>query len=103
MVLLHLAGRERGRDYGPLIRFLWEAYQGREESRTSPLMHDDFERQQWDRGAHLLYRGATTGLTAFQDFQASWPRAKAAGRFMSGRSCPPRRTRPGSVTAWIGP
>ena len=70
MVLLHLAGRERGRDYGPLIRFLWEAYQSRGESRTSPLMHDNFERQQWDRGAHLLYRGATTGLTAFQDFQS---------------------------------
>jgi len=68
MVLLHLAGRERGRDYGPLIRFLWDAVEPREESRTSPLMHDDFERQQWDRGAHLLYRGATLGEAAFKDF-----------------------------------
>ena len=69
MVLLHLAGRERGRDYGPLIRFLWDAFSKREESRTPPLMHDDSERQQWDRGAHLLYRGAATGETAFiKDF-----------------------------------
>jgi hypothetical protein len=68
MVLLHLAERERGRDYGPLIRFLWDAVAQREESRTSPLMHDDFERQQWDRGAHLLYRGATCGETAFKTF-----------------------------------
>ncbi len=70
MVLLDLAGRERGQDYGPLIQFFWDAYQSREESRTSPLMHDDFERQQWDRGAYLLYRGATTGVGAFQDFQS---------------------------------
>jgi hypothetical protein len=70
MVLLHLAGRERGLDYGPLIRFLWDAFQTREESRTSPLMHDDFERQQWDRGAHLLYCGATSGMKAFKDFQS---------------------------------
>ncbi|MEJ2671230.1 MAG: hypothetical protein P8168_03300 [Deltaproteobacteria bacterium] len=69
MVLLHLAGRERGQDFGPLIRFLWDAFQTREESRTSPLMRDDFERQQWDRGAHLLYRGATTGVSAFQTFK----------------------------------
>jgi hypothetical protein len=70
MVFLHRAGQERGQDYGPLIRFLWDAFQSREESRTSPLMHDDFERQQWDRGAHLLYRGATNGDTAFQAFQS---------------------------------
>jgi hypothetical protein len=80
MVLLHLAGRERGQDYGPLIRFLWDAFEKREESRTSPLMHDDFERQQWDRGAHLLYRDATVGETAFQTFQSEL----AAG--MSGRA-----------------
>jgi hypothetical protein len=69
MVLLHLAGRERAQDYSPLIRFLWDALAPREESRTSPLMHDDFERQEWDRGAHLLYREATPGETAFQTFQ----------------------------------
>ena len=69
MALLHLAGRERSQDYGPLIQFLWEAYYSREASRTSPLMQDDFERQQWDRGAYLLYRDATTGDDAFQDFQ----------------------------------
>jgi hypothetical protein len=69
MALLHLAGRERGQDYGPLIQFLWDAYYSREASRTSPLMHDDFERQQWDRGAFLLYLDATAGTGAFQDFQ----------------------------------
>jgi hypothetical protein len=69
MALLHLAGQERGQDFGPLIQFLWEAYYSREASRTSPLMQDDFERQQWVRGAFLLYRDATTGDGAFQDFQ----------------------------------
>ena len=59
----------------PLIRFLWDAFEKREESRTSPLMHDDFERQQWDRGAHLLYRNATLGRRLFRPFKASWPRA----------------------------
>ena len=97
MVLLHLAGRERGRDYGPLIRFLWDAFQKREESRTSPLMHDDFERQQWDRGAHLLYRDATGGETAFQAFQNEL----AAG--MSGRALHVKAALPtGGDAAWFG-
>ena len=97
MVLLHLAGRERGRDYGPLIRFLWDAFERREESRTSPLMHDDFERQQWDRGAHLLYRDATGGETAFQVFQNEL----AAG--MSGRALHVKAALPtGGDAAWFG-
>jgi len=97
MVLLHLAGRERGRDYGPLIRFLWDAFEMREESRTSPLMHDDFERQQWDRGAHLLYRGATIGETAFQAFQS-----ELAGG-MSGRALHVKAALPtGRDAAWFG-
>ena len=97
MVLLHLAGRERGRDYGPLIRFLWDAFEKREESRTSPLMHDDFERQQWDRGAHLLYRDATGGETAFQAFQSEL----AAG--MSGRALHVKAALPtGGDAAWFG-
>jgi len=97
MVLLHLAGRERGEDYGPLIRFLWDAFETREESRTSPLMHDDFERQQWDRGAHLLYRDATTGDTAFQTFQSEL----AAGR--SGRVLHVKATLPTTQdAAWFG-
>ncbi len=97
MVLLHLAGRERGRDYGPLIRFLWDAFEKREESRTSPLMHDDFERQQWDRGAHLLYRDATGGETAFQAFQNEL----AAG--MSGRALHVKAALPtGGDAAWFG-
>jgi hypothetical protein len=70
IALLHLAGPELGRDYGPLIRFLWTAFETRQASRTSPLMHDDFERQQWDRGAHLMYRGATPGEAAFRTFQS---------------------------------
>ncbi|MFZ5448598.1 MAG: phage tail protein [Thermodesulfobacteriota bacterium] len=69
MVFLHLAGQARGRDYGPLIRFLWDAFLPREESRTSPLVYDDFERQRWDRGAYLLYRNSTLGDNAFQIFQ----------------------------------
>jgi hypothetical protein len=97
MVLLHLAGRERGQNYGPLIQFLWDAFQTREESRTSPLMHDDFERQQWDRGAHLLYRGATTGVPAFQAFQSEL--APSQG----GRALHVRATLPTMQdAAWFG-
>ncbi|MBI4795868.1 MAG: hypothetical protein HY790_08550 [Deltaproteobacteria bacterium] len=69
MVFLHLAGREQGRDYQPMLQFLWDAFYPREESCVSPLIYDSFERQRWDRGAYLLYRGATTGNSAFQDFQ----------------------------------
>ncbi len=68
MVSLYQGGREQGRDYQPLLGFLWEAYQPRMESRTSPLVYDSFERQLWDRGAYLLYRGATAGLETFQVF-----------------------------------
>ncbi|MGB8993640.1 MAG: LamG domain-containing protein [Desulfobaccales bacterium] len=97
MVLLYLAGRERGRDARPAIRFLWEAVAPREESRTSPLMHDDFERQQWDRGAHLLYRGATIGAAAFQVFQNEL----AVGR--SGRALHVRAELPATRdAAWFG-
>ncbi len=97
MVLLHLAGRERGRNYGPLIQFLWDAYLSREGSRTSPLMHDDFERQQWDRGPYLLYRGATTGVAAFQDFQSEL----APGQ--SGRALHVRAALPTTQdAAWFG-
>ena len=97
MVLLHLAGRERGLDYGPLIRFLWDAFEKREASRTPPLMHDDFERQQWDRGAHLLYRDATLGATAFQAFQSEL----APG--MSGRALHVKAALPTTGdAAWFG-
>lgn len=78
MALLHLAGREQGRDYTPLIRFLWEALASREASCTSPLMQDSFERQDWDRGAHLMYRGVTPEAT-FQVFQSELA-AGAQGR-----------------------
>ena len=69
MVFLHLAGRGQGRDNQPMLQFLWDAFYPREESRTSPLVYDSFERQLWDRGAYLLYRGATNGNAAFQVFQ----------------------------------
>lgn len=69
MVLLHLAGRERGLDYRPLIRFLWEALETRERSLTPPLVYDTFERQLWEKGTYFLYRNATQGLSAFEDFQ----------------------------------
>ncbi len=85
MVFLHFAGEERGRDYGPLIRFLWDAFQVREESRTPPLMHDSFERQLWDRGPHLIYRGATCGVEAFEVFQSE-PVPGGAGRALHVRS-----------------
>ncbi len=59
MVILHFAGLERGEDYGPALRFLWQALISRQESRVPPLVFDTFERQQWERGAYLLYRNAT--------------------------------------------
>ena len=96
MVLLHLAGRERGRDYGLAIRFLWDAFSKREASRTSPLMHDDFERQQWDRGAHLLYRGATTGDGAFQAFESQL--AVSSGRALHVKAALPTT----GDAAWFG-
>ena len=97
MVLLHQAGRERGLDYGPLIRFLWDAFEPREASRPSPLMHDDFERQQWDRGTHLLYRDATSGAAAFQVFQSEL----APGR--RGRALHVRAELPAAGdAAWFG-
>ncbi len=68
MVTLHFAGRERGEDYGPAIQFLWKALAGREESRIPPLVYDTFERQLWEKGAHLLYRSATR-TEAFQVFR----------------------------------
>ena len=69
MVIIHLAGQEQGRDYRPISKFLWDAFYPRAESSASPLIFDNFERQRWDRGAYLLYRGATSGLAAFQTFK----------------------------------
>ncbi len=84
MVLLHLAGRERGRDYAPLIRFLWEALAAGEASRPSPLLQDSFERQDWERGVHLMYRGATAG-GSFPVFQSELA-AGASGRALHVRA-----------------
>lgn len=68
MVYLHLAEKERGVDYGPARRFLWQALEAREESLSPPLLYDSFERQLWERGAFLLYRNATPE-DAFSVFQ----------------------------------
>ncbi len=73
MVCLYFAGREQGRDYTPMSQFLWEAFWPRQESRTPPLINDTFERQLWDRGAYLLYRGTTVGLDGFKVFQIDQP------------------------------
>jgi hypothetical protein len=99
MVFLHFAGQAQGRDYGPMLQFLWEAFEPREESRSSPLVYDSFERSQWDQGPYLMYRGATTGAAAFQVFQCE-PDSEAEGRvFHVGWTCPAPMTLPGSATA----
>ncbi|MBW1991868.1 MAG: hypothetical protein JRI59_07095 [Deltaproteobacteria bacterium] len=69
MGYLHLAGRERDRDYGPACRFLWQALECREHSLTPPLVYDSFERELWDQGAFLLYRDSTRGMEGFTVFQ----------------------------------
>jgi hypothetical protein len=97
MALLHFAGRQQGRDYAPMIQFLWEAFRVREESRVSPLMQDSFERQLWDRGAHLLYRGATTGSAAFESFQSALTDG-VAGRALQIRASLPTT----QDAAWFG-
>jgi hypothetical protein len=97
MVFLHFAGLALGRDNGPLIRFLWNAFETRQESRVPPLMRDDFERQTWDRGPHLLYRGVTPGAAAFQVFQIE-PAPEAPGRALHVRAGLPTTT----DAAWFG-
>jgi hypothetical protein len=97
IVLLHQAGRERGRDYEPLIRFLWDAFVEREESCNPPLMHDDFERQEWDRGAHLLYRDATTGETGYKTFQSELAEGRQ-GRVLHVKAALPTT----QDAAWFG-
>jgi hypothetical protein len=93
---LNFAGAVQGQDYGPLIQFLWEAFSRRQESRTSPLMQDSFERQLWDRGGDLMYRDATPGIGAFQVFQS-----EAAGR--KGRVLHVRADLPATTdAAWFG-
>jgi len=97
MVFLHLAAREQGRDWQPLIKFLWEAFYQREESLCSPLVYDTFERQAWDQGAYLLYRGAASRDAAFQDFQIE------AAPGSAGRELHIRADLPGTRdAAWWG-
>jgi hypothetical protein len=68
MVYLHLAEKERGVDYGPARRFLWQALECQNHSLRPPLVYDSFERPLWERGAFLLYRNATRD-EAFEVFQ----------------------------------
>lgn len=68
MGFLHLAGKERGQDFGPACKFLWEALAARQASLTPPLVYDTFERDLWERGAYFLYRQDTRGGAAFQRF-----------------------------------
>ena len=96
MVILHLAGREQGRDYRAMLQTLWEAFYPRQESRTPPLVYDSFERQLWDRGGYLMYRGATPGLEAFSAFQTEL--TPGAGRALRvGVDLPA-----GQDAAWFG-
>jgi len=91
MVFLHLAGRERGEDFGPACQFLWEAVAVREESCTSPLVYDTFERQLWEKGAYFLYRGDTRGGEAFQVFDTELAPGEA-GRALHVRGDLPAQT-----------
>ncbi len=99
MVYLHLAGRERGEDFSQACRFLWDAALERQQSLTSPLVYDTFERQLWERGAYFLYRHDTRGGQAFQAFDTEMAAGVRAGCSMCGRNSPPRRTAPGGVMA----
>jgi hypothetical protein len=69
MVYLHQAEKERGLDYGPARRFLWQALAERQHSLTPPLVYDSFERQLWERGAFLLYQDSTRGAEGLPVFQ----------------------------------
>ncbi len=97
MTCLHFAGPAQRQDYSPQIRFLWEAFVGREDSRTPPLLQDSFERQSWDRGEHLMYRGASPGPGAFQIFQSE-AAVGGPGRVLHVRAGLPAST----DAAWFG-
>lgn len=68
MAYCHFAGQARGEDYSPHQQFLWQTLASRQESLTPPLVYDSFERQLWEKGAHLMYRGTTSGAE-FQVFR----------------------------------
>jgi hypothetical protein len=68
MAVLAFAGPERGRDYSRLIKFLWDNFYPYQTSRTSPLLLDNFERQQWSNGAFLMYRDSSLGVQGYEKF-----------------------------------
>jgi hypothetical protein len=97
MATLYFAGEAQGRDYTGAIKFLWDAFYSRQESRTPPLVHDSFERRVWDKGGHLMYRGATAGMEVFAAFQTE----QAPGS--AGRALHVKAELPGiQDSAWFG-
>jgi hypothetical protein len=97
MACLHAAGPVQGKDYDPLIQFLWEAFVRRQQSNPSPLMQDSFGRQLWDRGPYLMYRGASCGTGAFQVFQTE-AATGSSDRLLHVRAVLPA----GTDAAWFG-
>jgi hypothetical protein len=91
MVYLHLAGKERGEDFSQACHFLWDAVVAREQSATSPLVYDTFERQLWERGAYFLYRNDTRGGGTFQVFDTEMALG-APGRVLHVRTDLPAQT-----------
>ena len=85
MVYLHLAGRERGEDFSQACQFLWDAVLAREQSCTSPLVFDTYERQLWERGAYFLYRQDTREDQTFQVFDTELAQGES-GRVLHVRA-----------------
>jgi hypothetical protein len=91
MVYLYLAGQERGEDFSPACQFIWDAVVAREQSATSPLVYDSFERQLWERGAYFLYRDDTQGGGTFQVFDTEMAQS-TPGRLLHVRTDLPSQT-----------
>jgi hypothetical protein len=91
MTYLYLAGKERGEDSRPACQFLWDAVVAREQSATSPLVYDTFERQLWERGAYFLYRDDTRGNGTFQVFDTGMGQG-TPGRVLHVRTDLPAQT-----------
>jgi hypothetical protein len=91
MVYLYLAGKERGEDFSQACQFLWDAIMAREQSATSTLVYDTFERQLWERGAYFLYRDDTRGGGTFRIFDTEMAEG-SPGRVLHVRMDLPAQT-----------
>ncbi len=91
MVYLHFAGVERGEDFSPAIRFLWEAMLARQQSHTSPLVYDTFDRRLWEKGDYFLYRNDTRQGAGYQVFDTE-PAPGSRGRVLHVRVDLPAQT-----------